>query len=50
MQRGDIAARLDSVVWEGEERADMWGPHVSDRGERRRRGPEAQIKRESALA
>jgi hypothetical protein len=29
-------------VWEEEERADMWAPHVSDREERRRCSPKAQ--------
>jgi hypothetical protein len=37
-----VAAWPDSMVWEEEERADMWGPHVSDRGERRRCSPKAQ--------
>jgi hypothetical protein len=36
-------------VRDEEERANMWGPHVSDRGERRRRGREVQTEGESAF-
>jgi hypothetical protein len=34
--RKSMAARPDSVAWEDKERAYMWGPHVSDKEERRR--------------
>jgi hypothetical protein len=33
----------------GEEGDDMWGPHVSDRRERKRRGWKAQTEGESAF-
>jgi hypothetical protein len=44
-----VAARLDSAARVEEERADMWGPHVSDRGGRRRDGREAQTEGESTF-
>jgi hypothetical protein len=42
-------ARLGSVVQEEEERAEMCAPHVSDRKERRRRGPKARTKEGSII-
>jgi hypothetical protein len=44
-----VVARLGSVVQEEEERAEMCGPHVSDRKERRRRGPKARTKEGSII-
>jgi hypothetical protein len=37
-----MPARPDSAAREEEERANMWGPYVSDREERRRCCPKAQ--------
>jgi hypothetical protein len=37
-----MVAQPDSVAREEEERANMWGPHVGDRGERRRCGSKVQ--------
>jgi hypothetical protein len=46
---GNSGARSDSSDTRGEEGADMWGPHVSDRGERRRHSWKAQTEGESAF-
>jgi hypothetical protein len=40
-------ARLDLTAWEEEERADMWGPHVSDREDKRCNGGMHEPKRKS---
>jgi hypothetical protein len=44
--------RCNRAWWHGwgEEGADTWGPHVSDRGEKRRRGWNSQSKGENTLS
>ncbi len=49
---GEAAARRISAGsrWRGEEdESDMWGPHVSERRERRRNRRKARFKEESVL-